>query len=384
MGLISATHRLTVFLLLFVLLCATAASSLAEKKIIIASNGAGKKFIEHTLPAITFAACKDIDYVELHVVMTADDQLIVFRDLTLDRLTDAMDLFPGRSREDGSYYVIDFALDEIRQMRLTNDKASDADARQLSLAIPTLKEELALIRRLESILAKPIGISLEIRDPRFHSDAGKDISSASLDILKNNNYVDDSSKIFIQCFDPDELRRIHGRLMPEKGMQLPLIQLTGNNDKNALQQENFEQVADNGWLYSYSGLKIISSYAAAVGLPAARVMGKDGSLLLADYIAAGHKYGLSVFVYSLNSRPEDLPPFAESFPSLIDFYLRKADIDGFYTDDFSEALKLVNNADTDASEKPDLSGPAPPLELLPKAEQDITGNGNANQEMNAF
>jgi len=165
----------------FLLFCWPATFSRAETKIIIADNGAGKKLIEDTLPAVALAAAGDIDYIELNVMMTSDNQPVIFGNLTLDRISDVAELFPDRSREDGSYYVIDFSLQEIRQIRLKNVPAENDIA--LSLAIPTLRETLSLIRRLESVLNKEIGIILEIKYPWFYSDADKDISSASLDSL---------------------------------------------------------------------------------------------------------------------------------------------------------------------------------------------------------
>lgn len=331
----SLLHRQIACTLLSLLLCLFAASAPAGEKIVIATNGAGEQFIEHTLPAVTLAATQDIDYIELHAVMTSDNQLIVFRDLTLNRLTDAADLFPDRSREDGNHYVIDFTLKEIQQMRLIN---VEADKPPLSLAIPTLKEELSLIRRLESILAKSIGITLEITHPGFHSEAGKDISPAILEILFDNGYIDNSSKLFIQCFDPEELQRIHAQLMPQKEMNIPLIQLIGHTDGSEMQQTTSEKGPYSyDWLYSNSGLKIVSSYAAAIGLPGDRIVDENGNLLLTDYIRTVHEYGLSVFVYSLSDQTENLPPFADTFSSLLDLYLQTAEMDGVYTDSFGAA-----------------------------------------------
>ncbi len=338
-------YRLFIFTLLSLLFFQPATSAIAVEKVIIASSGAGKGFIEHTLPAVTLAATGNIDYLELHIVMTSDDQLIVFHDLTLNRLTDVAQLFPDRSREDGNHYVIDFSLKEIQQLRLKHVFGTGTGV--LSLAIPTLKEELSLIRRLESILDKSIGIALEIKHPWFHAKAGKDISSASLDALLDHGYVDDNSKIFIQCFDPEELQRIYTQLMPQREMKLPLIQLIDNNDGNETQQKPFGNFLPYSfdWLYTNSGLRIISSYAAAVGLPESSIVDGNGNLLLTGYVKAIHEYGMSVFVYSLNNQPDTFPPFADSFTSLLDVYLQKADIDGFYTDAFNEAKMITDQLD---------------------------------------
>ena len=375
----SVFYRPIACTILSLLLCLSAASATAGEKIVIATNGAGEQFIEHTLPAVTLAATQDIDYIELHVVMTSDNQLIVFRDLTLNRLTDAADLFPDRSREDGNHYVIDFTLKEIQQMRLIH---MEADKPPLSLAIPTLREELSLIRRLESILAKSIGITLEITHPGFHSEAGKDVSAASLQILMDNDYIDNSSKLFIQCFDPEELQRIHAQLMPQKEMNIPLIQLIGHTDGSEMQQTNSEKVRPYSydWLFSNSGLKIISSYAAAIGLPGERIVDGDGNLLLTSYIRTSHEYGLSVFVYSLSDQTENLPPFADTFSSLLDFYLQTAEMDGVYTDSFGAAKVALDRLEADKKKKTELPAFFSSLNLSSPSDSGTTENSPENQE----
>jgi len=341
-------------LLLFFILCWTFSSAMAETKIIIATNGAAGKLIEHTLPAVTLAATKDIDYIELHTVVTSDNELIVFRDLTLNRLTDVADIFPDRSREDGNYYVIDFTLQEIRQIRLKN--VFETGWLALSLAIPSLKEELSLIRRLESILEKQIGVVLEIKSPWFHLNTGKDISMLSLDILKNYNYTDRNSKLFIQCFDPDELQRIHDKLLPEKGLDLPLIQLIEGNDGTETQQKSLGKFIpyNYDWLFTNSGLRIVSSYAAAITLPTNKIVDLDGNLLLTRYISAVQENGVAVFAYALNNQPDDLPPFADTFSSLINFYLEKVGVNGFYTDSFDQVRTIIDRLELEKQKRAEL------------------------------
>ncbi len=321
--------------------------------------------MEHSLPALTLAVAGGVDFLELHVVMTSDNQPVVFHDLTLNRLTDVAALFPDRNRDDGNHYVIDFSLKEIRQLRLKNDPATEKYP--LSLAIPTLGEELSLIRRLESVLNKSISITLEIRHPWFHLEADRDISSASLDILKANGYVDNSSAFYIQCFDPEELQRIYSQLMPNREMSLPLIQLIGSNDGTETQQKTFDTFIpyNYDWLYTHSGLKIISGYASAIGLADNVMVDENGVLLLTDYVTTAHEYGLSVFVSSLDNRLEDLPAFADTFQSLLTLYLEKADIDGFYTNSFSEAKSIIDRLEADKKRKDELPEFFSSLDLSP-------------------
>lgn len=320
------------FFCLFFLLCSQVYGA---HKIVIAENGAGNGLIEHTLPAVALAAGKNVDYLELHVVMTADDELLVYRDLTLNRLSNIGDVFPERNREDGNYYVIDFTLSEIRQLRLRN--VFDSSPSSLSLGIPTLKEELGLIRRLESLLNKQIGIALEIKNPQFHKNGGKDISKATLDTLALFNYSSGTCKLYLQSFDADELQRIHNQLLPEKQMQLPLIQLIEPNDEQATKPrlETREQYSYD-WMFTNIGLRMLANYAAAIAIPTSAIADQDGTLLNNQYIEEAHRYGLKVLTYSVTTDQERLPSFVSNFPALLKFYYTQTNIDGLYTDSFAE------------------------------------------------
>src|SRR5688572_33212284 len=85
-------------------------------KLVVAHRGASGYLPEHTLEAKVLAFAQGADFIEQDVVMTRDDQLVVIHDLTLERTTNVATVFPGRAREDGSYYVIDFTLPELRQL----------------------------------------------------------------------------------------------------------------------------------------------------------------------------------------------------------------------------------------------------------------------------
>ena len=329
-------HLPTILALLFVLLCGQVYGA---TKIVIAENGAGKELQEDSLPATTLAAVRNVDYLELHVVMTADDELLVYRELTLNRLSNVAELFPERKRTDGNCYVIDFTLAEIRQLRLTNP--SDSGHLPLTLGIPTLKEQLSLIRNLESILNKQIGIVLEIEYPLFHKKSGKDISNAALDILSLYGVTSEKNKLYLQCFDSDELQRIHNQLLPEKKMQLSLIQLVAESGGQQPEQSEFTQAEtyNHDWLFTNIGLRMVAGYAAAIGLPSSAIVDQKGKLLHSRFIEDVHKYGLKVLVSSLPNK-EQLPSFAPDLKTLLKFYYTQAEIDGVYTDSFTEVLQF--------------------------------------------
>lgn len=79
---------------------------------IIAHRGARSLAPENTLPAASKALEHQADGWELDVAMSLDGELVVLHDDTLERTSDAVDVFPDR----GPWSVYDFRLEELRQL----------------------------------------------------------------------------------------------------------------------------------------------------------------------------------------------------------------------------------------------------------------------------
>lgn len=89
------------------------------KQIVMAHRGASGYLPELTNEAIVAAFMMGVDFIEQDVVLTKDDKALIMHDLYLDGVTDVARIFPGRNRSDSHYYAIDFTLEEIRQLRVT-------------------------------------------------------------------------------------------------------------------------------------------------------------------------------------------------------------------------------------------------------------------------
>ena len=344
----------------------------AGEKTIIAEGNFSSGLIENTLPATTVAIAENINFIQLQVVMTADNKLIILQNLTLNGITDVARVFPDRNRKDGNYFAVDFTLQEIRQLRVSNP--FDTTEYPLTAAIPTLAEELGLIRTLEQHFNKPISISVEIRHPWFHKDAGKDISAVTLNTLADFGYGTDRDTLLIQCFDPEELQRIHTSLLPEKQLNIPLIQLIGSNDGKETRQltQGRWEAYNFDWLFTNIGLRMVATYASAIALPSSSIVDTQGNLLLAPYIQDIHKYGLRLFVYSLNNQSDEFPPFATDFSSLLNFYFITAKVDGAYTNSFNEILQYLKDTAYVKKQKNSLPSFFSSLDLSrPKAKEPI-------------
>src|SRR5690606_21781422 len=169
-------------------------------RIVVAHRGASGYLPEHPLPAKAMAYAMGADYIEQDVVMTRDDQLIVIHDITLDRTTNVAERFPGRAREDGHYYAVDFTLEEIRSLQLSEGfVVEDGQKWQIypqrfpmgtsDFRVHTLVQEIELVQGLNRSTGRTVGIYPEIKSPAFHLAEGKDLGRAVIAVLKQYGYT---------------------------------------------------------------------------------------------------------------------------------------------------------------------------------------------------
>jgi len=330
----------------------------AQEKLVIAHRGASAYLPEHSLQAKILAHAMGADYIEQDVVMTRDNELLVFHDLTLDRTTNVADVYPTRRRSDGHFYVIDFSLEEIRQLRLNFDHGP---ARELGLtstfpdlfvehySVHTLAEEIELIQALNASSHREAGIYPEVKSPWFHHQAGKDLSLAVLQTLKHYGYDDKSSLVYLQSFDFNEIRRIHDDLLPELQMDLKLVQLIAENSW----QETFEineqgqlQAYDYEWMYQAEGLQQLSHYVDGIGPNLAMIIRPESSariIINTNLVAMAHQAGLLVHAYTFRAAEFELPSYAPNFNHLLDLFLNQQHIDGVFTDYPNKVVKFITS-----------------------------------------
>lgn len=267
-------RSLSIFLPL--LLALTACT--AQATLVIAHRGASGYLPEHTLEAKALAYGMRPDYIEQDLVLSKDDQLIVMHDIYLDSTTNVAEVFPERAREDGHYYTIDFTLNELKQLQVSEafvDAGSGKKQKypgrfplgKSSFQLSTFAEEIELIQGLNQSLGYDIGLYPEIKKPAFHHREGRDIAALALRTLKRYGYTGREQKVFLQCFDAEELQRIDRHLMPKLQMDLPLVQLIAMTSWGEKRIESHGQLIhyDYSWMLEPGGLEKISGYADAIG-----------------------------------------------------------------------------------------------------------------------
>ena len=309
-------------------------SSAAASPLVIAHRGASGYLPEHTLAAKAMAHAMGADYLEQDVVLTRDGVPIVLHDIYLEETTDVEQRFPGRAREDGRSYAIDFSLDEIRQLSV-HERTTRRDGVEVAafpgrfplqptrLTVPTLEEEIRFIAGMDRSRGTRTGLYIELKAPRLHRAAGHDMPGAILEVLERTGYAGRSDQVFLQCFDDQTLRELRSKYRT----LLPLIQLIGENDWGE------DSAVDYDYLRSDAGLDDIAGYAAGIGPWLMQIYrGRDtsGAAITTDLVARAKARGLAVHPYTF--RADQLPEGFDDFDSLLALFLDELDVDGLFTD----------------------------------------------------
>ncbi|WP_274585196.1 glycerophosphodiester phosphodiesterase [Neisseria leonii] len=329
------------------LLLLSLSASLWAQKLIIAHRGASGYLPEHTLESKALAFGQRADYLEQDLAMTKDNQLVVIHDHFLDGLTDVAQKFPGRARADGRFYVVDFTLDEIRSLRMTENFKTE-NGRQTAVypqrfplwqgnfRIHTFEEELQFIRGLEKSTGKTIGIYPEIKAPWLHHQEGKDIARATLEMLKKYGYTGRQDAVFLQTFDFNELKRIKQELMPQMGMDVKLVQLVAYTDwKETQERRNGKWVNYSyDWMFKPGAMKEIARYADGVGPAWYMLLDGDksqrGRIAVTPMVADIQSARLKLHPYTV--RRDALPPYVADIDEMYAALFNQAHTDGIFTD----------------------------------------------------
>ena len=299
--------------------------------LIIAHRGASGYLPEHTLEAAAYAYALGADYIEQDIVLSKDLIPVVMHDIYLDFTTNVKRIFPNRKREDGHWYVKDFELSELKKLNVNERLKSDATEKAFlnryplergTFKICTLKEQIELIQGLNKSTQRNVGIYPEIKNPSWHRYEGLDISSVTLGQLEDYGYTSKKDKIFFQCFDSNELKRIKYEL----NSSLPLIQLIGNNAWN-------ESGDDYSQMVSLEGIENVSKYAIGIGPYLQllyRVSSLDGDIKASKLSHHARNNGLYIHPYTI--RKDSIPLDFDDFEKMVKWFTLELKVDALFTD----------------------------------------------------
>jgi len=165
----------------------------SKNLLVIGHRGARGHLAENTLPSIAKALELGVDGIEIDVFRCASEELVVFHDQTLEKLTNA------------TGYIEQLDLDSIRNIEVLN-----------GFTIPTLEEVLNLINGRVMLNIELKGSQTAIlTDQMLHTFFEKETWSAE--------------KILISSFDWEELK-----LFYEVNQKVPIAILTEDDPLDAL------------------------------------------------------------------------------------------------------------------------------------------------------
>lgn len=318
----------TIVTAITLLLVATTGMAQMQDKLIITDVKIGS-LPPNSLPALAIAIDRGADAVQLELVLTSDDRVIVLGSTVLNELTNVAELYPERSRQDGTFYALDFTLEEIQRLSLISLTPYPSPR----LHIPSFAEALGLIRILEQNIEKRIGLVVEIKKSWFHLNENKDLSGSAMEELHRYGYTVQGDNVFLASYDAEELQRVHDILLAEADTQIKLIQLIeDNNGQETLRFERGQWLPYNyDWMFTKFGIKAVSAYADAIGLPPETIIDESGNLNQANYIEDAHILGMQVLVYPFDRSLNPLPDYAKNVEELLELHLFSAGMDGLLT-----------------------------------------------------
>jgi glycerophosphoryl diester phosphodiesterase len=333
-------NALLLFMICFVFSCAHQKIRF-KKKIVIAHRGASGYLPEHTLVGVALAHSFGVDFIEPDLVLTKDNHLIVLHDIHLGTTTNIKDVYPKRKRKDGRWYALDFSLEEIKKLQVY-ERFNPQTMRPLfpkrfsigksSFRVPSFREYIELVEGLNKTMNKNVGLYPEIKNPQFHRSEGKDITASVMKILNEYGFKDNSSNIFIQCFDPKALKRIR-----KMNKTIPLVQLIGENSW-------FKSSVDYNVMRTEKGIQEISTYANGIGPWINHIFKKPKNgkgVEMTPLTSWAHKANLVVHPYTV--RKDQLPPYAKSLKILLQKIFKEANVDGVFTDHGFEVKKILKS-----------------------------------------
>lgn len=149
--------------------------------LVIAHRGFSGKYPQNTTLALQKAAELGVDYIELDVSLSSDEQVIVFHDSEVSNLTD------------GEGFIKDLTLMEIKKIDAGVKFASEF----AGLQIPTLSEAILSIADSQTKLC----VEIKARE----NDSRGEIVEKVLSILRTHDYLD---KVIFTSYNREVVKKI--------------------------------------------------------------------------------------------------------------------------------------------------------------------------------
>ncbi|TCJ16469.1 glycerophosphodiester phosphodiesterase [Rubrobacter taiwanensis] len=226
---------------------------------VIAYRGASAYAPEHTLASYAKALGMGADYIEVDLQMTQDGALIALHDVSLERTTDAEEVYPDRE----PWIAGLFTLEEIKRL----DAGSWFGEEYAGEEVPTLQEVIDLVGR-------DARLYIETKEPEAHPGMERRL----IEVLDENGLLG-TDRVIVQSFSPESLQ-----LLRELDEDLFLVQLYS---PEMVAGQDREELLDAA-----------AEYANGIG--------PDKDLVDAGLVQEANRRNLVVHPYTVNERADML------------------------------------------------------------------------------
>jgi glycerophosphoryl diester phosphodiesterase len=163
-------------------------------------RGARALFPEDTLPAFEHALAIGVDTLELDLVVTKDEQLVIKHDLTINK---TLCLGPGGAKLQTEPAVRTLTLKEVKEYDCGTLKNPDFPKQTPvpGTTIPTLDELFAWVERSPHPSAKRVGFNIETKSLPAHPELTPSPEAFVENILKVVNAHGMLARVTLQSFD---------------------------------------------------------------------------------------------------------------------------------------------------------------------------------------
>ncbi len=322
---------------------AVQANRAATPPIIIGHRGASGHRPEHTIEAYTLAIEQGADFIEPDLVATKDGVLIARHENEIGSTTDVAVKFPDRKATktiDGAaitgWFSEDFTLAEVKTLRAKERLASRSQAFNGRFAIPTFEEVVALAKTKSIEQERPIGVYPETKHPSYFKGIGLALEPRLLAVLDAARWNSATAPVFIQSFEVNNLRELHGLT------NVRLIQLMSPGGRPG--DDSPRTYAE---MATPEGLRDIATYAAGVGAHQRLIVPADKAGVLGtptSLVTDAHAAGLLVHVWTLRDEPAFLASGYRGDPTREHTQFTQLGVDGIFTDFPDTAMRACEQA----------------------------------------
>ncbi len=330
-------------------LAETESSGAASLSKWIISSGSSANLPSGSMLSLALALERGAEAIWLDMVMSKDDHIVLLADSRIDQLTDVKEIYPDRSRADGSYYSFDFTLEELRGLSLLpgspGESARSVPLSRSHLSITALDDFLGYLDLVFTDLAARPTLVCVLKHGWRHKEEDKNLGATALKALEDYQSTSGGAALVIGSYDPEELQLLAGSAADSGRLaNLGFMQLIGGSNGEEVKRFEFGSFQSYSYdlLFTRFGLKSVSSYADSIGMDPDSIMDESGALSQPQFLDDARTLGLKIVLCRADSIPRYPIVEGPAPEALFEYLLFTIGFDGIVTGRDRQARNWLN------------------------------------------